>query len=149
MVMKATARLRELLERTGGPKIQSTVLVDQAYAQDQHENLTYKHPVGRAKFLEEPMYENVGRMCQRFASRLLKTEDVPQLWHDELGVKTGDHASRNAPLMFGDLRESMAVTTKVGGGVVAHTPPLQERLSAAELRAKDELRGSHGWDLDL
>lgn len=149
MAVKTSVRLQELLDKTGGPKVESVVTIDQIYAQDQHENLTYKHPTGRAKFLEEPMYENSAHMLQRFASRMLETDDVPRLWHEELGNKTADHASRNAPLMFGDLRESMDVTTKAGGGVVAHTPPLQHRLTGAELRVKDALRGEHGWDMGL
>jgi hypothetical protein len=149
MAVKATQRLRELLNNTGGAKVVAEVVVDQVYARDQHENLTYKHPVGRAKFLEMPMIENSPRMLQRFAARLLQTSDAADLWHTELGVKTAEHASRNAPLMFGDLRESMEVTTTVGGSIVGHVPPLQHRLTGPELRAKDEMRGEHGWDLDL
>lgn len=150
MVRKASEGFRELLERTGGADVQSTVLVDQPYAQDQHENLTYRHVHGgQAKYLEEPMVQNAPRMAQGFADLLLDAPDAALLWHHKLGLETGQLVKKHAPREFNDLRESAAITTKSGGSIVAHRPANQHRLTEAELDAKTELRGEHGWRMDF
>lgn len=138
---RAVDGIAELIERTGGPKVKATVTVNQPYAQDQHETLYYRHPRGgRAKYLESPLMESHPKWLQTFANKFLNSKkDTESVWAD-VGRSLADAVPKNAPLEFGDLRNSAGLVVKAGGSVVVDEPPKQPRLSEAELDAKDFMR---------
>lgn len=140
-------RMQDLSDTVGTGKMTGSVVVDQAYAQFQHESLQLRHPNGgKAKFLYEPLVMNHGQYYQMVADSLL----------DAGGPKIGmakamDYLSAevflNAPVELGDLRRSGSPSVYDGQERVYHKPPIQRRLSAAELEAKEELRISLGLGL--
>lgn len=142
MAKRAVDGIQQLIQRTTGPTVKATVTVDQPYAQDQHETLYYRHPRGgRAKFLEGPLFENHRQWIQRFADRLLNARlDASRLWGDECGVPLKNAVAKNAPVEFGDLKQSAGLVVREGSSVVRDEPPAQVRLTEAELDAKDYMR---------
>lgn len=138
---KASDGIRDLLDRTGGPKVKATVVVDQPYAQDQHETLYYKHPSGgQAKYLEEPMYAEHPKWIQEFANGLLNSKESAARGWGGVGRALKGVVAKKAPIDFGDLRKSAGLTVKEGAEVVITEPPIQPRLTEAELDAKDYMR---------
>jgi hypothetical protein len=143
MTKKASNGIQELIERTAGTgaKVRATVTVDQPYAQDQHETMFYKHASGgRAKFLEAPLFENLNTWMQGFANNLLKPGRFADMEWGGVGRKLADQVKTEAPIDFGDLRNSAALLVKAGSKTVINEPAKQERLSEAELEAKDYMR---------
>ena len=140
---RAVDGLQELLDRTGGPKVKSTVTVNQPYAQDQHETLFYRHPRGgQAKFLETPLFADHPKWIQKFADKLLtRGRDAENGWAD-VGRSLARAVPKTAPVEFGDLRNSAGLVVKSGSSIVVDEPPKQGRLSESELDAKDHLRAS-------
>lgn len=138
---KASVGIQELIDRTGGPRIRATVTVNQIYAQNQHESLDFEHPRGgRAKYLESPMYEGHAKWFQRFANGLLrKGAEATDGW-TKVGRSLKAEVPKNAPVEFGDLRQSAALMVKEGPRLVVDEPPAQGRLSDSELKAKDYMR---------
>lgn len=141
MAKKAIDGIQDLIDRTGGPKLKATVVVDQPYAQDQHETLYYKHPRGgQAKYLESPLFAKHPQWLQKFANRLLmKSTDAGKEWAG-VGRSLKNEVARSAPVEFGDLRGSAALTAREGATIIVNEPALQPRLSEAELDAKDYMR---------
>jgi len=127
-------RIRELADRVGRGKITGSVIFDQAYAQAQSENLSYRHAPGKqAKYLTQPLYERADRYMQRLADNLLD---------GELGRAMADNmddlaaaSSEIAPLDLGPLHDSAHPTVVDDGRTVYDKAPKQPRLTAEELRA--------------
>lgn len=139
MARKAIDGIQDLIDRTGGPKLKATVTVDQIYAQNQHESLNFQHPRGgRAKYLEAPMFEGYREWFGQFARGLLR-RDAEDGWGG-VGRSLAREVPKNAPVEFGDLRNSAGLVVRSGGSVVINEPPKQRRLSDQELEAKDYLR---------
>lgn len=141
--MSASERIGELIRRTAGSgnELVAVVEVDQVYAEIQHEALEFKHPRGgRAKYLEGPMFEGYASWFQNFAGTLLD-EGAYALdgWH-EVGRNLKGVVAENAPVEFGDLKQSADLKIKEGRGVVIHEPALQPRLTDLELEGKDYMR---------
>lgn len=141
MAKKAIDGIQDLINRTTGPRIKSTVTVNQPYAQDQHETLYYKHPRGgKAKFLEEPLFANHPKWIQEFANGLLRPKaDAEDGWA-KVGRRLKSEVPKNAPVEFGDLRQSAGLEVRSGSSVVVNEPPAQPRLTESELDAKDYMR---------
>lgn len=138
--MTASEGIQDLIERTGGPRVKATVTVNQPYAQDQHETLFYRHTSGgQAKYLEQPLFSGHPGWIQDFANELLHTTDAAREWGG-VGRELKNEVPKRAPIDFGDLRQSAGLTVKEGGAVVVNEPPVQGRLSEAELDAKDYMR---------
>lgn len=144
MGKRAVDGIQQLIQRTTGGAVKATVTVDQPYAQDQHETLFYRHPRGgRAKFLEGPLFENHREWIEGFAKRLLNARlDAARLWGDECGVPLKNAVAKNAPVEFGDLKMSAGLVVREGASVVRDEPPAQQRLTEAELDAKDYMRNA-------
>jgi len=135
---KASEGMKILRERTCGPMVTASVIVDQIYAQYQHEGLEFRHPRGgRAKYLEGPLFERYPESVEEFALGLLRVEEetAGRRW-----AATGRELVRavgtEAPLEFGDLRRSAALTVREGTKVIVDEPALQRRLTDAETHAK-------------
>lgn len=138
---RAVDGIQELIGRTGGPKVKATVTINQPYAQDQHETLYYRHPRGgRAKFLEAPLMESHRSWIQKFADDLLKPRRDAALGWGGVGRELAKAAGKNAPIEFGDLRQSAGLLVREGTRTVLDEPPKQGRLSEQELDAKDYMR---------
>lgn len=139
---KASQGIRDLIKRTSGGKVVAIVTVDQVYAQNQHESLHFKHPRGgRAKYLEAPMFEGFRDWFGDYANRLLDEGfDAVRGWHSGPGTDLQNVVVVNAPVEFGDLRQSAGLRTRVGTRTVHTRPPIQGRLQDWELDAKDHMR---------
>lgn len=144
-------RMAELEAMTPKESVRATVEVDQVYAHYQHEGISYDHnPTtpsgtlqyrngGGAKYLERPWLEAAEHDMKRWADGLLREHglfDASTGIADE-GVRMVDE---NAPVEFGDLRESGHATVAVDGVVRYDVPPRVPRLSEDELKAKGDLR---------
>lgn len=138
---RAIDGIDDLIDRTGGPKVKATVTVNQPYAQDQHETLFYRHPRGgQAKYLEGPLMQNHPEWIQKFANRLLvRGTNAASEWGG-VGRSLVRQLPKTAPVEFGDLRNSGALTVKEGNRVIIEEPAKQPRLSESELDAKDYMR---------
>lgn len=141
-IRKASQGIKLLRERTGGARVKARVVVDQVYAEYQHEALEFRHPRGgRAKYLEGPLFEGFARSIEEFALGLLRVEEetAGRRWADTGRALVHD-VGTEAPLEFGDLRRSAGLTVTEGRRVVVEEPPLQRRLTDQELHAKDIMR---------
>lgn len=139
---RASQGIAQLIDRTSGPDVEASVVVDQVYAQIQHEALEFRHPRGgMAKFLEVPVFSGCAGWIQDFAEHLLlKQGTAERRWAVHVGRPAAKVVRKYAPVEFGDLRESAALTVKAGSQVVLEEPAKQPRMSDAELDAKDQLR---------
>lgn len=137
------ARTQILLDKHEGGKLRGEVIVDQVYAQYQHETLHLKHPAGgKAKFLWDPVRDDANKALQQLAARTL--------WGniDVAMIRATERWSRGvfeqAPLEFGDLKASAHPRVKKGGKLIYDRPPAAKRLSESEIEIKRELR-SYGF----
>lgn len=134
------AALAELGRRVGYGNVVGTVEVDQVYARYQHEGLDFHHPRGgQAKYLEQPLYSEVPGYLGDIAARLLPDGDVVQAMADSMEDLSGQVFDK-APVEFYDLRASGHPVVRQGGAVKYDRPPMQARLTDAQLRAKSKLR---------
>lgn len=67
-------RLRYLEEEVGEGSITAGCEVDQAYAQNQHENLSFHHDVGRSHYLGGPLMENAFNIVDGMARAVITEE---------------------------------------------------------------------------
>ncbi len=138
---KASVGIQDLIDRTAGPKVRATVVVDQIYAANQHESLHFQHPRGgQAKYLEAPLFAKHPAWIQSFANRLLAPRAEAANGWASVGRNLKNEVPRTAPVEFGDLRQSAALMVREGSQVVVDEPPRQGRLTESELAAKDFLR---------
>lgn len=142
MAKKAVEGIQQLIDRTGGPRIKATVTVDQVYAQDQHENMTYVHTSGGgSKYLESPLMELHPMWIEDFAQRFLNARrSTARLWGDVVAQPLVRQVAVRAPVTTTDLRNSAALTVKEGSSVVMDVPARVRRLSREELIAIDKTR---------
>jgi hypothetical protein len=132
-------RIQELIDRTPS-RIQGTVVVDQVYAQYQHEGLDLKHPNGgRAKYLGGPLMEKHLSYMQDLADSVLEGQ-MPGAMIQTMEDLSTKGVYDNAPVEFADLKASGHPIVETDGGVIYDRPPMVHRLTEEELRAKGELR---------
>ncbi len=132
-------RMDELAERVGAGTVRGSVVVDQAYAQYQHEGLDLKHPRGgQAKYLEQPFYAEHQGYLRDIAARVLEDGPVQPMADsmEDLAGQVFDHA----PIEFLDLRASGHPTVSRAGVTEYDRPPIQPRLTEQQLREKSRLR---------
>lgn len=142
MARKASVGIQSLIERTSGAKVEAKVIVDQVYAEMQHEALEFRHPRGgQAKYLEGPMFENYSKWMQQYASRFLRRgSDAVRDWFNGPGSALHGVVAKHAPIEFGDLKRSAGLVVKVGSAVKFTKPAEQPRLNDWELEGKDHMR---------
>jgi len=129
----------ELLVKVGAGDLEGRLVVDQIYAQNQHESVWFKHPAGgQAKYLSEPLLATAPAMLQRLANNVLKGNLVLAM-SENMEAMSGE-VFRHAPWEFADLRASGHPMVSEYGSVVYDRPPLMHRLTPSELEAKDDLR---------
>jgi hypothetical protein len=129
-------RLDVLKEMVGSGDLTGKVVVDQVYAQRQHEELSWSHPRGgQALYLGQPLLDNHPRYFQAYAGRLLD-DGGEQAFVDSMEdlAEDGGVATR-APVLYSNLRASGHPSVTSDGVTVYDRPPRQHRLSEEELRA--------------
>lgn len=134
-------RTNQLLRDVGRTKLEIKVVVDQVYAQDQHETLYYAHPKGGGpKFLTRSLLQSVRPIMRGFARDALRPRGLVSaaIVGSE---KIAKGVQKNAPHEFNDLRNSAAPSVKDGGRFVYKRAPIVKRMTRAQLNAKDRARG--------
>jgi hypothetical protein len=135
------ARVDEIRHRTGSDQgwLRGRVFVDQRYAHFQHERLDLHHPRGgRARYLASSLEENFRGYLGEIADTFLDDggrEAMVRSMED-----LSDSLYDSAPVEFWDLRRSGHPVVEQGHHTVYDRPPVQHRLTDAELRAKSRLR---------
>lgn len=142
-------RTEQLLLEVGDGDLEGRVVVDQPYAQDQHETLSYKHVEGgKARYLGDPLFASSPRMMERLAANVLHGS-LTRAMAENMEDLVGD-VFQEAPFEFGDLKASGHPIVKNNGVQVYDRPPLMHRLSEADLEARQELRrlglGHNSWE---
>ena len=133
------ARINNLIRTVGIGELEGSVLIDQVYAQYQHEGLNLKHPGGgKSHFLTDPLIANFPTYYQWMATDLF-SEGGPKDVMKHAMEDLNDSAYNQAPKFFRDLAWSGAVRVKVNGTTVILIPAGRKRLTKAELRAKSRL----------
>lgn len=129
-------RLNVLKEMVGSGDLTGKVVVDQAYAQRQHQELSWAHPRGgQALYLQAPLLENYRSYLQSYADRLLE-DGGEQAFVDSMEdlAEEGGVATR-APVLYSNLRASGHPSVTSDEITVYDRPPRQHRLSEEELKA--------------
>jgi hypothetical protein len=132
-------RMRELAQMVGGGNLRGNVRVNQAYAQDQHETLYYKHPFGgEAKYLTNGLMEEYPTALQSIARDLLAVGPRPAMI--DFVEALSHQVYVRAPVEFADLKASGHPRVFDGHPLIYDRPPNQRRLTNAENDAKSDLR---------
>lgn len=133
-------RIEDLKRLVGDKKLEGKVVVNQIYAQFQHETLSLRHPHGGGgKFLTKSLVQNRTNILQDLARNTLNGRLNQAMAKGMENVTKGVY--HNAPHEFNDLRNSGHPTVKDRGRFVYNRPPMVKRLSKNQLRAKDRARG--------
>lgn len=124
-------RMRYLAEQVGDGDITAGCEVNQAYAQNQHENRSFRHTVGRVRYLGDPLMENAFNIVDGMA-RAVITEDGSRI-RDEM-VDIAEDMSQwvfaNAPRDpdIGDVLANSGSPYVVDDGIeIYHRPPVAPR----------------------
>jgi hypothetical protein len=78
-------RIRYLEDQVGDGDITAGCEVNQAYAQNQHENTSFRHTVGRARYLGDPLMENAFNLVDGMA-RAVITEDGSRIREEMIDI---------------------------------------------------------------
>lgn len=91
--------LEQLINDVGHGDLIGRLVVDQAYAQRQHEEVTWKHPHGgRAKYLEAPLLEQSNVILQILADSLIgESGSSIEEGMVRVAEKMSDFVEENAP----------------------------------------------------
>jgi hypothetical protein len=135
------ARIRELQRRVGSGTLSGHVVVDQIYAQDQHENPRYKHDDGSAGYLRIPLEANADRYLERIARGILDDGGRRAMADSMVDLATSQ-LRRFVPVEYGNLSRSGAAHVYDEGSEIFHRPAAQRRLSKSEIDA--EIDGEPG-----
>lgn len=124
-------RIDKLSEEVGTGRIVAGCTVDQIYAQNQHQNLSFRHTKGKAHYLGAPLMENRTSLMERIARSIIDdhgshlTRAMIQTAEDMAG-----YVLKNAPRDpdIGDvLANSGSPWVRDGGIEVYRRPPVQPR----------------------
>lgn len=97
-------RIDYLDEQVGHGDITAGCTVDQIYAQNQHQNLTFRHTVGRAHYLGAPLMENATKLMQKIANSVI----------DESGSHLRREMIQTAETMAGFVRDNAPRDPDIG-----------------------------------
>lgn len=138
-------RMDELDAKVGHGDLVGSVVVDQVYAQFQHESVWLNHPNGgKAKFLYEPLMSNHRTYLQWVAEGVFEGPgDAMQNAMTYLAAEV----FLNAPVELGDLKRSGSPRVHDDGVRTHFKAPIQRRLTPAEMEVKEELRIALGLGL--
>lgn len=129
-------RIDELKAMVGTGDLTGTCVVDQLYAQVQHEELTFNHPRGgQALYLQAPLMENYGKYLQSYADRLLEDGGEQAIVDAMEDLAEDGGVATRAPVLYANLRASGHPMVDSDGVTVYDRPARQHRLSEEELKA--------------
>jgi len=131
-------KTNELIREVGDDKLTGSVVINQVYAQNQHESVHFKHPHGgRAKYLETALRQQEYNMLRHLSSNLrwLRTAMIRNM------ETLSREAARHTPVLYGNLIASGRPMVKDNGALVYDRLPAQGRLSDAELKAQGRRTG--------
>jgi hypothetical protein len=129
-------RIDELKAMVGTGDLTGTCVVDQLYAQVQHEELTFNHPRGgQALYLQAPLLENYPHYLQTYADRLLEDGGEQAIVDAMEDLAEDGGVATRAPVLYSNLRASGHPMVDSDGVTVYDRPPRQHRLSEEELKA--------------
>lgn len=132
-------RMDELADRVGDGKLTGSVVVDQVYAQYQHERMDLRHPNGgQAKFLGGPVLQNARRYVGKLADNVLYGNLSAAM--TDVVEDLSKEVFNKAPRDFWDLRESAHPTVVNDGMPVYDRAPTVHRLSPGALKVKARLK---------
>ena len=129
-------RIDVLSEMVGRGELVGSVVVDQLYAQIQHEHLEYNHPRGgQALYLQAPLMEHYEGYLGEIARTVLDDggKEAMKAAVEDL-AEDGGVATR-APVLYANLRASGHPSVTSDGETVYDRPPRQHRLTEEELKA--------------
>lgn len=132
----------KLIAQAGNGDLVGHVVVDQAYAQNQHQSFWFNHPDGGKPFyLRDPLFANAARYMQMVADTAITRRGLePEKGMADAMENLSDRVYDEAPWEFADLRASGHPFVTDGQHTVYDRTPHVHRLSKAELRIKAELR---------
>jgi hypothetical protein len=137
------SRMTELAERVGIGDLVGRVIVDQRYAQIQHEALDYRHPRGgHAKYLEGPLLRDRDIFFEEVARTVL--DDGGKAGMITAVESLCGSVAIEAPVLWGDLRRSGHPIVTSDGRPVYDRSPEARRLTDAELDAKARMEPMDG-----
>lgn len=124
-------RIQHLANEVGAGDITAGCVVDQVYAQNQHQNRRFRHTNGRAGFLGDPMMANATKLMFGIARSVI-TDGGSRLRPEMIKVAEtfADYVLKNAPRDpdIGDvLANSGSPWVKDGGSYIYRRPPVQPR----------------------
>ena len=116
-----------LIEEVGYGTIVAGCLVDQPYAQDQHET-PYRHKQGDRNYLGGPLMENAFPLVEDIARSVI-TENGSGLTDAmiETAEKMSGFVNKNAPVHTGRLKTSGSPWVTSAGAEVYRRPPVSSR----------------------
>ncbi len=124
------ARTEHLMREVGDGKLIAGCLVDQPYAQDQHETLHYSHPRGgRARYLGGPLLENALETVESLAPHAITPEgsNIKQAFIAFSEKMADEYVLENAPILKNILRFSGEPWVKDGGNEIYRRPSAMPR----------------------
>ena len=128
----------------GHGDLRGVVTVDQVYAQDQHNNLTYNHEgQGIPAFLSVALRANYRGYLNAIADTVLHDGGVSGMIQSMVFLATRE-MHRYAPIEFGTLRNSGEAAVYKGGALVFDRPANARRLTEAEIKIRSN-RIKYDW----
>lgn len=142
-------RVDKLIYEVGDGPLQGRVVVDQIYAQNQHETLAFKHiEGGKARYLADPFFEHANGYVRDLSRHVL--DGRLRLAMAEAMENLSRKVFDQAPFEFGDLKASGHPIVTSNGFTIYDRPPYVHRLNAGDLKGKQELRnlgfGHNSWE---
>lgn len=127
-----------------------SLTVDQIYAHYQETGIDFKHPQGGiALALATALLNKNSEALNKLSDAILDGREAMQRAMAECMESLNLEYYELAPREFHDLRASGSPEVLDGEEQVYHRPPNVHRLTAAELRAKQELRALGIFDADV
>lgn len=137
------ARTRELQDQIGDGKITASVVVDQVYAEFQHERTDLKHRSGKANYLRDPLFAGVLGWFRKIGAEMTM-RNMQHIFVDIADDLSGGVADE-APVFLGDLRSSGQPRVKDRGRWIyrgTHAPRLSKRVAEAKSALWHDLYGN-------
>lgn len=131
-------RIDDLSDAVGQGDLEGSVEFNQAYAQDQHETESYRHPRGgQAHYLSEPLFDSADDFMSTLASGAI-TESGSSLTEAmvENVEELADESEALAPVRYDNLDRSAHPVVTDQGDPVYDRPPEQRRLTEEEREAQ-------------
>ena len=127
------AKMAQIQADVGFGTLTGSVIVDQVYAQNQHESTWFKHPRGgSAKYLILAFREQQYNVLMKLSLNLRGLIDAMMS-----GMETTIRSQvAKTPVLYGNLKASGSPSVLDNGARVRYRPAAQRRLSDAELRTQ-------------